>query len=83
MNNFKCIYTQCNTSLKLKLAYNSYPQHNGLNRKQYIKQKKGLCKTDNLCDLIYINFKKRQNKFVMTKIRSDISCCRSIDWKGI
>lgn len=33
MNNFKCIYTQCNTSLKLKLAYNSYPQHNGLNKK--------------------------------------------------
>ena len=28
-----------NTSLQLKLAYNSYPQHKGLNKKQYIKQK--------------------------------------------
>ena len=37
---------------------------------------------DNLCDLIYINFKKRPNKFVMIEIRSDISC-KSIDWKGI
>lgn len=47
MNNFKMYINTMNTSLQLKLAYNSYPQHNGLNeKKQYIKQqqKKGLCK---------------------------------------
>lgn len=86
MNNFKMYINTMNTSLQLKLAYNSYPQHNGLNeKKQYIKQqkKKRFMQRDNLCVLIYINFKKRLNKLVMIKIRSDITCCKSIDWKGI
>jgi len=74
-----------NTSLQLKLAYNSYPQHNGLNEKKNStkNKKKRFMQRDNLCVLIYINFKKRLNKFVMIKIRSDITCCKSIDWKGI
>lgn len=85
MNNFKMYINTMNTSLQLKLAYNSYPQHNGLNEKKNStkNKKKRFMQRDNLCVLIYINFKKRPNKFVMIKIRSDISCCKSIDWKGI